>query len=357
MHRKTIVLIVLFLFVLESFIYARDSEYKQFATPDGTKGKWVYATKTYEYDPDGRCTYAKIDDDWGVLEWTRQYDSRGNLIHEKYNDGEELFFEYDDHDNLVFEKDIYYDVEKRYEYTSYGLVYSFATYNKADRTEELICEYYPSGLKSYEKKTMHEWKFYDYTSTVENWYHYDNEGNIIQQHINTLKLSLSTYTKEGEAPEELSREEKSEDYWFEYDENGNLVHENKGQFYQYSYKYDSHGNCIEKTDKTRGDVTTFTYDNKGNLLVDSTKYPGGSIEEWSYSYDSYGNQIYAKRTSINNKGKKEEREYFETYLYDSKGNVVYYKDSKGNETYYEYTYYDDTGRIKKEVTYLPSFNY
>ena len=61
--------------------------------------KWY---ECYNYDEKGNKIYYKIDTAYEYREsW---YDSHGNIIHEKYKNGEEHWYEYDSNGNMIHDK-------------------------------------------------------------------------------------------------------------------------------------------------------------------------------------------------------------------------------------------------------------
>ena len=75
--------------------------------------------------------------------------------------------------------------------------------------------------------------------------------------------------------------------YLEFDKNGRITHSKYCYFmlyFDYEYKYDMHGNLIEKFNSDGSDE--FKYDNRNNLL--EKKHNIGS---WSYRYDDENNQI------------------------------------------------------------------
>lgn len=102
--------------------------------------------------------------------------------------------------------------------------------------------------------------------------------------------------------------------WYEYDNNGNLVSQKSSQGYESNFKYDEMGKLIyENRD---GSETTYVYDDKGNMI---SRKSGSHEAIWSYTYDEEG-QVVAK---IDDYG----RHYF--YEYDKKGNMSYSKMLRG----------------------------
>jgi RHS repeat-associated protein len=120
-----------------------------------------------------------------------------------------------------------------------------------------------------------------------------------------------------------------------------------GTIWQYSYDTTS-GDLLEKVDP-QGNVTSYTYDNKGNTLT-KTGPDGLTI---TYTYDALGNRTsstdpadatttytynaYGQTTSIT-----DSQGGTTTYTYDERGNQTAATDSAGNTTNYQY---DAQGRI------------
>ncbi|MET1923477.1 DUF6531 domain-containing protein [Enterococcus faecalis] len=106
-----------------------------------------------------------------------------------------------------------------------------------------------------------------------------------------------------------------------YDDTGNLVKAEKPDGTQVSNEYNDLGWIIKRTDEA-GIVTTYTYDENGNKLSETT-----NNRTTNYTYDSLGN--VTKVTYPNQKTS--------TYTYDKMGNVLSFIDARGKETIYSYT--------------------
>ena len=114
------------------------------------------------------------------------------------------------------------------------------------------------------------------------------------------------------------------------------------------YDYDSEGRILTKRSTHWDDVLhldyEYTYDEQGNLLVETVYLPeGGHYDVLLCEYDENGNEIYREEyVYLDNLKEKIEREF------DDNSNELLYKKygDNGLEIWEEYKY-DNTGRIKK----------
>lgn len=145
-------------------------------------------------------------------------------------------------------------------------------------------------------------------------YSYDKDGNVIE--------STSTYYYNGE-------ETVQRTYEYEFNEKGELIREttnsDDGDNSVVSYKYDEKGRMIEKAVEGLGMGSFFyEYDESGNLVREDT-YDG----TYYYKYDQNGHMT--EKTSGQSKT---------TYQYDDLGNLVteieYYSGEERGRTGYEY---------------------
>ena len=133
-----------------------------------------------------------------VLNSVREYDSNGNVIHNKDSDGSEYWREYDSNGNMIHYKDSY-GYEYWMEYDSNG---NEIHYKNSDGYEEWK-EYDSNGNEIHYKKS----NGYEY------WMEYDSNGNEIH-----------------------FKDSNGYEYWKEYDSNGNMIHYKNSDGYKCSYR-------------------------------------------------------------------------------------------------------------------------
>ncbi len=124
-----------------------------------------------------------INNKWRVCD-ENTYDAKGNLVHQRYNWGGELWYEYDSTGNLTRSTDgAHLFVSYYYIYNEQNHMIRHSTLNDNDSIfESWWCEYDDKGNYIYEKS-------YD----RETWFEYDEKGQIIHKRINDSYESLSWY--------------------------------------------------------------------------------------------------------------------------------------------------------------------
>ncbi len=201
---------------------------------------------------------------------------------------------------------------------------------------------------------------------------YDKSGNLTQQ----LIISLDTnkfWKKVGTVNSS-----------FIYDKEGHLAQkiDTLGKaIIKTNLFYDDIGNItrLEENNASGNLLREVTYDNDAlSRLTESTEinYINSCKTVTTYSYDSYNNitklsmknscQDIGDKTTVTSFGYKYDKKYniveklskypngltkSETFVYDTKGNIISAKESSGSEQYYEYAYtYDNSNnRIKTET--------
>ena len=250
--------------------------------------------------------------------------------------GTKTEYTYDNHYRVKTEKSG--DETTTYTYDSKGNVISYVTSNEKNNT------YYTYNSAG---KVIREQTDNDYT-----YYTYDAKGN---------NLVLATLKKDyqGEAPALYDSSLTCFDTTtYTYDSKGRVAKEENSDGSSVSYEYDVSGNVTKETnvtvenDKTKTTVTTYTYDDMGNLLT--TQSEGDSA---TYVYDKAGRTL---RVTQNGETTRT--------LYDNEGRVIQeiapedYDSSKDglptSNTYadanagHRYVYNQATGNLDSETNHL-----
>ena len=78
-----------------------------------------------------------------------------------------------------------------------------------------------------------------------------------------------------------------------------------------SFRYDGHGNCVEKWDNT-GLCSQYTYDERGNLLTEVQQISPSVTRQMIYEYDAHG-----RITAFTDGNGNRECYYFETPFFEA----------------------------------------
>ena len=306
--------------------YYSNGRLKQITYKNGSWIKYTYNDDSMNYTTltsSGETTKTVYNDAFLPVEYTDE-------------SGTKTEYTYDNHYRVKTEKSG--DETTTYTYDSKGNVISYVTSNEKNNT---YYTYNSSG------KVVREKSGNDYT-----YYTYDSKGNVTV--LATLKKDFK-----GEIPKIYDSSLTCFDTTtYTYDSKGRVAKEENSDGSSVSYEYDVSGNVTKETnvtvenDKTKTTVTTYTYDDMGNLLT--TQSEGDSA---TYVYDKAGRTL---RVTQNGETTRT--------LYDNEGRVIQeiapedYDSSKDglptSNTYadanagHRYVYNQATGNLDSETNHL-----
>ena len=250
--------------------------------------------------------------------------------------GTKTEYTYDSHYRVKTEKSG--DETTTYTYDSKGNVLSYVTSNEKNNT---YYTYNSSG------KVVREQTGNDYT-----YYTYDAKGN-------NLVLATLKEDYQGEAPALYDSSLTCFDtITYTYDTKGRVTKEENSNGSSVSYEYDASGNVTKETnvtvenDKTKTTVTTYTYDEMGNILNTQSESDNGS-----YVYDKAGRTLRVTqngettRTLYDDEGRTVQEIAPEDYDSSKDGlpSENTYSDSNAG---HRYVYNEATGNLDSETNRL-----
>ena len=331
--------------------YYSNGRLKQITYKNGSWIKYTYNDASMNYTTltsSGETTKTVYNDAFYPVEYTDE-------------SGTKTEYTYDSHYRVKTEKSG--DETTTYTYDSKGNVISYITSNEKNNT---YYTYNSSG------KVVREQTGNDYT-----YYTYDSKGNVTV--LATLKKDFK-----GEIPKIYDSSLTCFDTTtYTYDSKGRVTKEENSDG-SVAYEYDSRGNVTKETnvtvenDKTKTAVTTYTYDDMGNLLT--TQSEGDSA---TYVYDKAGRTLRVTqngettRTIYDNQGRtiqeispedynssKDGLPNANTYSDANVGHRYFYNETTGNldreinrlDVVTDYEYYE-TGEKKKESFDIYEYNY
>ena len=306
--------------------YYSNGRLKQITYKNGSWIKYTYNDDSMNYTTltsSGETTKTVYNDAFLPVEYTDE-------------SGTKTEYTYDNHYRVKTEKSG--DETTTYTYDSKGNVISYVTSNEKNNT---YYTYNSSG------KVVREKSGNDYT-----YYTYDSKGNVTV--LATLKKDFK-----GEIPKIYDSSLTCFDTLsYTYDNKGRVAKEENSDGSSVSYEYDASGNVTKETnitvenDKTKTTVTTYTYDEMGNILNTQSESDNGS-----YIYDKAGRTL---RVTQNGETTRT--------LYDNEGRVIQeiapedYDSSKDglptSNTYadanagHRYVYNQATGNLDSETNHL-----
>ena len=260
--------------------YYSNGRLKQITYKNGSWIKYTYNDDSMNYTTltsSGEMTKTVYNDAFYPVEYTDE-------------SGTKTEYTYDNHYRVKTEKSG--DETTTYTYDSKGNVISYVTSNEKNNT------YYTYNSAG---KVIKEQTGNDYT-----YYTYDAKGN---------NLVLATLKKDyqGEAPALYDSSLTCFDTTtYTYDGKGRVAKEENSDGSSVSYEYDASGNVTKETnvtvenDKTKTTVTTYTYDEMGNILNTQSESDNGF-----YIYDKAGRTL---RVTQNGETTRT--------LYDNEGRVI-----------------------------------
>ena len=281
---------------------------------------------TYTYDAAGNLVMERFLDrngDW-LGQTTYTYDDQGNCLSEetaRMNEAQDLFpglettryYTYDAKGRMLTEKvSDYYDNElvgyTATEYT-YEADGSYRKVNTIDEGDPDLVRTHTAYYDAQGREVRGEWQFHNEDEPYVNYeYQYDDKGNKTYSYHRSHKVEeVTTRT---------------------YDDRGNLLE--------------------QKVTNPAGDLLSLTvneYDQQGNLLTADVVY--AETNEWrkeAYTYDQHNRVLTYKRSSDN--GWEDI-----TYTYDEQGNKIT-ETKEGNRSSYTITYeYDAWGNVVRYFKY------
>lgn len=270
---------------------------------------------------------------------TRDCDEKGRIIHEIQQDGCELFNEYDDNDNVIYQKFNGIEVHNEYD------VNNNIIHQKVSNGMELTMKYDERGNLIYQESN----------SGFKGWTEYDdNNFPIVARYsTGTIDRFITTHRTEGDINifmlykieeenniddiniPEIETDSNTDLYktlgngkinsktilmiFNKYDDAGRKIyskHSSEGEFY---YQYDDKDRCICKYNDAFKEI--YKYDDRGNIIY--TKDSDGFEVQQVYTEDNKV-QLY-----------KDSKGYMIHCNYDDKGRLIY-KQENGNNSLYSY---------------------
>ena len=306
--------------------YYSNGRLKQITYKNGSWIKYTYNDDSMNYTTltsSGETTKTVYNDAFLPVEYTDE-------------SGTKTEYTYDNHYRVKTEKSG--DETTTYTYDSKGNVISYVTSNEKNNT---YYTYNSSG------KVVREKSGNDYT-----YYTYDSKGNVTV--LATLKKDFK-----GEIPKIYDSSLTCFDTLsYTYDNKGRVAKEENSDGSSVSYEYDASGNVTKETnitvenDKTKTTVTTYTYDEMGNILNTQSESDNGS-----YIYDKAGRTLRVTqngettRTLYDDEGRTVQEIAPEDYDSSKDGlpSKNTYSDSNAG---HRYVYNQATGNLDSETNRL-----
>lgn len=306
--------------------YYSNGRLKQITYKNGSWIKYTYNDSSMNYTTltsSGKTTKTVYNDAFKTIEYTDE-------------SGTKTEYTYDNHYRVKTEKSG--DETTTYTYDSKGNIVSYVTGNEKNNTYYT----YDSNKRVIREQTGNDYKYYTY----------DSKGN------NLISATLKKDYK-GEAPELYDSSLTCFDTTtYTYDSKGRVISEVYSKGGSVAYEYDCRGNVTKETnvtvenDKTKTTVTTYTYDDMGNLLT--TQSEGDSA---TYVYDKAGRTLRVTqngettRTLYDNQGRTIQEIAPEDYDSSKDGlpNANTYSDANVG---HRYVYNETTGNLDREINRL-----
>lgn len=152
-------------------------------------------------------------------------------------------------------------------------------------------------------------------------YSYNDKGHVNEEHVKSsdgrINYTISyKYDDKGNLLKEYfvnpnGKLELKNTFTYKYDDNNNLVEKKHLNNF---YKYDAKGNMIERYDDENKSNTSYSYDDKGRMLIESTSY-----DKTIFKYNKKGN--LTEEISLNLDGSAEHKTLYK-YDYDNMDNWI-----------------------------------
>lgn len=275
MNLKKLSILFAVLQIFTALAFSQEKVYKQFSINGETVNRWVTLSSFEEYDENENLIHIKHYD-YKAESWY-EYNSDGKVIHTKKNGDYQSWYKYDSQGRAVSFKDTYGTVRTD-KYTSKGRI----AYYK-NKYKDAVIEYNLDG------KIIHA---NDKKNKYEEWYYYDEKGNLIRKVDSDNGEIRYEYDSAGN---EIYRVEYNDaEIWHEYDENGNCIHFKSSNGYEDWSEYNSDGKLIyQKTNK--GEITTYDYDEAGRQIHYKMSKEK-KVEDVYYEFEFYPNGKIKTRT-------------------------------------------------------------
>ncbi|CUV66609.1 hypothetical protein BN3087_960003 [Sulfurovum sp. enrichment culture clone C5] len=298
-----------------TYVYTQDHLLEEYFDPSGTR-----ITKNI-YDDSGRLIQT-IDPDGNVVEFTHDINSKQEIIKDKL--GRVSVFVYDESGNVLSKTNPNGETTS-YTYDAKGNELSVTdplgnkTFNTYDAKGNLLST--KNALGHTELTAYNE---------------HNSPTTIADKNGNTMTIEYDEYN----APESILTPSGAENT-FEYDDFGNkesvtneygetTTYEYDSNFISFLGKVSSKGNLLKET-HPNGLTIEYTYDDSSNLLTKTKTYTNSSgVTVTNTTLNTY--DAFNRLTST-----KDEHGNITTYSYDARGNKIEEVDARGNRTQYAYS--------------------
>ena len=337
----------------------------------------------YTYTDDGNNYLKRLD--YGNGDSVQyEYDNRGRVTKQTYEDNSYVTYVYDNSGALatVFDSEsgitatYYYDLTDRMvrfaekgENYSHSIGYEYDTINNLTQVVETVNGVAHTTSYAYDLDNRITGIT---TDGVTKTYTYDAYGRITQQVTSSggATVLTETYTYTPAPNGQLSAQVASYrtqsalydvTYAYTYDNNGNILSISDGTNTT-SYVYDSANQLIRENDPAANKTTTWSYDNAGNILSKSTyAYTTGelgaasSVTEYTYGDSAWGDLLTAydgESITYDAIGNPTRDHYANTYTWKHGRQLASYKeDGNESEDVFHFVYNADGLRVKAYNAY------
>lgn len=255
--------------------------------------KIIHGRKEYNfvYDEFLNTKLIKIGD---IILINNEYDSNnGEIICSNFGNNQKINYEYDEYGRLKqiikmddtvkykynnvgdlskiilndYEINHKYDTEKRlvnYKCNDFKINYTY------DSNNNIICSKYKINnnviekVNNYNNSTLNKISF----NNLEFNYTYDVLDRLKQMNINNnFNIKYEYFTNGNRTSSVIKSISNNEDYYtFKYNKMNNLTHIYHNNVLEYKYNYNKYNELIREYDKNQNKITTYSYDNLGNIL-------------------------------------------------------------------------------------------